>query len=191
MFFSLLLLLDLEAKPRASWKPGSQSTNGAILPAPETFLMMYPSPDVICSTAIPRGGIKTEEVSFQHALGLFHRLGQNTEIAALWGREGNGHSNWLGYFSFGETARSFRGVLCPISVSDESDNLSLPLGAKPRTWWGFQSLSNMTTVSAAWRFKPRPPALVLSKKMKYWDPGSLNFFSKAARSSDLVVPEGE
>lgn len=26
--------------------------------------------------------------------------------------------------------------------------------------------------------------------MKYWDPGSLNFFSKAARSSDLVVPEG-
>lgn len=59
-----------------------------------------------------------------------------------------------------------------------------------RTWWGFQSLSKMTTVSAAWRFKPRPPARVLSKKMKYWDPGSLNFFSKAARSSDLVVPEG-
>lgn len=48
----------------------------------------------------------------------------------------------------------------------------------------------MTTVSAAWRFKPRPPALVLSRKMKYWDPGSLNFFSRAARSSDLVVPEG-
>jgi hypothetical protein len=47
----------------------------------------------------------------------------------------------------------------------------------------------MTTVSAACRFKPRPPARVLNKKMKYWDPGSLNFFSKAARSSDLVVPE--
>lgn len=57
------------------------------------------------------------------------------------------------------------------------------------TWWGFQSLSKIITVSAAWRFKPSPPALVLSKKMKYCDPGSLNFFKRAARSSDFVVPE--
>ncbi len=57
------------------------------------------------------------------------------------------------------------------------------------TWCGFQSLSKMTTVSAACRLSPSPPALVLSKKMKYWDPSSLNFFSRAARSSDLVVPE--
>lgn len=57
------------------------------------------------------------------------------------------------------------------------------------TWCGFQSLSKMTTVSAACRLRPRPPALVLSRKMKYWDPSSLNFFSSAARSSDLVVPE--
>lgn len=46
----------------------------------------------------------------------------------------------------------------------------------------------MTTVSAACRLRPRPPALVLSRKMKYWDPSSLNFFSSNARSSDLVVP---
>lgn len=57
------------------------------------------------------------------------------------------------------------------------------------TWWGFQSLSKMTTVSAACRFRPSPPALVLRRKMKYWDPSSLNFFSSAALSSDLVVPE--
>lgn len=57
------------------------------------------------------------------------------------------------------------------------------------TWWGFQSLSKMTTVSAACRFRPSPPALVLRRKMKYWDPSSLNFFSSDALSSDLVVPE--
>lgn len=98
--------------------------------------MIYPSPDVICSTAIPRDGIKTEEVSFPGHFWTLYRLGQNTEIAALRGREGNSHSNWLSYFSFGETAQSFRGVLCPISVSDETDNLSPPLQreAKPRTW---------------------------------------------------------
>lgn len=57
------------------------------------------------------------------------------------------------------------------------------------TWCGFQSLSKMTTVSAACRLRPRPPALVLSRKIKYWEPSSLNFFNSVARSSDLVVPE--
>lgn len=61
--------------------------------------------------------------------------------------------------------------------------------ADGNTWCGFQSLSKMTTVSAACRLRPRPPALVLSRKMKYWDPSSLNFFNSDARSSDLVVPE--
>lgn len=56
------------------------------------------------------------------------------------------------------------------------------------TWWGFQSLSKMTTVSALCRFSPRPPALVLRRKMKYWDSGSLNIFRSMPRSSALVVP---
>lgn len=56
------------------------------------------------------------------------------------------------------------------------------------TWWGFQSLSKMTTVSALCRLRPRPPALVLSRKMKYCDSGSLNVFRSMPRSSALVVP---
>lgn len=68
-------------------------------------------------------------------------------------------------------------------------NIILSTTLQSRTWWGFQSLSKMTTVSAACRLRPRPPALVLRRKMKYWEPSSLNFFSSAARSSDLVVPE--
>lgn len=57
--------------------------HGATLPAPEAFLMIYPSPDVIRSTAIPRDGIKTEEASFAAHSWALHGLGPNTEIAAL------------------------------------------------------------------------------------------------------------
>lgn len=58
------------------------------------------------------------------------------------------------------------------------------------TWWGFQSLSKMMTVSADCRFRPRPPALVLSRNTKYSEAGSLNVFSSMPRSSALVVPIG-
>lgn len=58
------------------------------------------------------------------------------------------------------------------------------------TWWGFQSLSKMITVSADWRFRPSPPARVLSRKMKYSEPGSLKVFSSMPRSSAFVVPAG-
>lgn len=56
------------------------------------------------------------------------------------------------------------------------------------TWWGFQSLSKMMTVSADCKLRPRPPALVLSKKTKYSEAGSLKVFSSVPRSSALVVP---
>lgn len=58
----------------------------------------------------------------------------------------------------------------------------------PRTWWGFQSLSKMMTVSADCRLSPKPPALVLSRNTKYWNAGSLKFLSSMPRSSALVVP---
>ncbi|KAG7281629.1 hypothetical protein CRUP_019141 [Coryphaenoides rupestris] len=54
---------------------------------------------------------------------------------------------------------------------------------------GLQSESKMTTVSADCRLRPRPPARVLSRKMKYWDSGSLKDFSSMPRSSALVVPD--
>lgn len=60
--------------------------------------------------------------------------------------------------------------------------------AVTQTWWGFQSLSKITTVSAACKLRPRPPALVLSRKTKYCEPCSLNCFKSNARSSDFVVP---
>lgn len=47
----------------------------------------------------------------------------------------------------------------------------------------------MTTVSADCRLRPRPPALVLSRKIKYSDSGSLNVFSNIPLSSAFVVPE--
>lgn len=56
------------------------------------------------------------------------------------------------------------------------------------TWCGFQSLSKMTTVSADCRLRPKPPALVLSRKTKYSEASSLKFFSSMPRSSALVVP---
>lgn len=63
-------------------------------------------------------------------------------------------------------------------------------GPASLTWWGFQSLSKMITVSADWRFSPSPPARVLSRKMKYSEPGSLKVFSSMPRSSAFVVPAG-
>lgn len=47
----------------------------------------------------------------------------------------------------------------------------------------------MTTVSADCRLRPRPPALVLRRKIKYSDSGSLNVFSNIPLSSAFVVPE--
>lgn len=55
-------------------------------------------------------------------------------------------------------------------------------------WWGFQSESNIITVSAVWRLRPKPPARVDSKKTKYGDCGALNFSKSNPRSSALVVP---
>lgn len=48
----------------------------------------------------------------------------------------------------------------------------------------------MTTVSADCRLRPSPPALVLSRKMKYWEAGSLKAFNSMPLSSALVVPGG-
>lgn len=44
-------------------------------------------------------------------------------------------------------------------------------------------------MSADCKLRPRPPALVLRRKIKYSDSGSLNVFSNIPRSSALVVPE--
>jgi hypothetical protein len=42
-----------------------------------------------------------------------------------------------------------------------------------RSFCGFQSLSNMMTVSAVARLMPRPPARVDSRKQKSCEPGAL------------------
>lgn len=78
-------------------------------------------------------------------------------------------------------------------IHEAQQGLSAPQASPPRapgafTWWGFQSLSKMITVSADWRFRPSPPARVLSRKMKYSEPGSLKVFSSMPRSSAFVVP---
>ena len=57
-----------------------------------------------------------------------------------------------------------------------------------RSWWGFQSESKIMTVSAVWRFSPRPPALVERRNMKYSEPLQLNSFSMSPLSSALVMP---
>ena len=54
--------------------------------------------------------------------------------------------------------------------------LIVPSKARPRTWEsiaGFQSESNMTTVSAVCRLRPRPPARVDSRKQNAADPSAL------------------
>ena len=56
------------------------------------------------------------------------------------------------------------------------------------SWCGFQSLSKMMTVSAVWRFNPRPPARVLRMNKKYSEPGRLKSANRAPRSSAFVVP---
>ncbi len=42
-----------------------------------------------------------------------------------------------------------------------------------RSFWGFQSLSKMTTVSAVARLMPSPPARVDNRKAKSPEPGAL------------------
>lgn len=64
-------------------KARAQSTTELYSQPLKHFLMIYPSPDVICSLAIPRDRIKTEEVSFPAHSWALHRLGHNKEIAAL------------------------------------------------------------------------------------------------------------
>lgn len=46
----------------------------------------------------------------------------------------------------------------------------------------------MMTVSALCKFRPKPPARVDSKNMKYSELASLNFFSSSPRSSAFVIP---
>lgn len=186
MFFSLLLLL---AKPRASWKLGSQSTTELYSQPLKHFLMIYPLPDAICSMTIPRDGIKTEEVSFPAHSWALHRLGHNTEIAALWGRLGNGHSNWLGYFSFGETAQSFRGVLCPISVSDETDNLSPPLQRRAsvptNTHAPDEDSSRCQRLPRCLRPEDLSPGLQLVCSARKWNTGTQVHWISSAKQRDL------
>ena len=57
-----------------------------------------------------------------------------------------------------------------------------------RSWWGFQSESKMTTVSAVWRLSPKPPARVDNKKMKYSEFAMLKIFNISPRSSLFVMP---
>lgn len=54
-----------------------------------------------------------------------------------------------------------------------------------RSFWGFQSLSKMTTVSAVARLMPRPPARVDSRKAKSRDPGALKCSIACKRSGGV------
>ena len=56
-----------------------------------------------------------------------------------------------------------------------------------RSFWGFQSLSNMMTVSAVAKFKPSPPARVDSRKQKSCEPSAL----KWSRACFLISPRME
>jgi len=57
-----------------------------------------------------------------------------------------------------------------------------------RSWCGFQSESKMTTVSAVWRLRPKPPARVDKRKMKYSEFAMLKIFNISPRSSLFVMP---
>ena len=57
-----------------------------------------------------------------------------------------------------------------------------------RSFWGFQSLSKITTVSAVARLIPRPPARVDRRKQKSVLPSALKWSSAWALTSPLTPP---
>lgn len=57
-----------------------------------------------------------------------------------------------------------------------------------RSFWGFQSESNIITVSAVARLIPRPPALVERRKQKSSLPGALKWSIACWRNSAFVLP---
>lgn len=117
------------------WNPGPHELISSCIPTvrhpqvPATFFI-YPLPDVICSVAIPRDRIKTAESEFSTpVLSSSWACVSHRNIYAPKETE-NSHNNWLSYFSFGEMAKSFRNLLCPINVSDETHNHFLLLQRK-------------------------------------------------------------
>jgi len=57
-----------------------------------------------------------------------------------------------------------------------------------KSFWGFQSESNIITVSAVARLIPRPPARVERRKQKSSLPGALKWSIACWRNSDFVLP---
>lgn len=57
-----------------------------------------------------------------------------------------------------------------------------------RSFWGFQSLSKIMTVSAVAKLTPRPPARVDKRKQKSSDPSALKWSMACFRRSPLTDP---
>lgn len=57
-----------------------------------------------------------------------------------------------------------------------------------RSFWGFQSLSKIMTVSAVAKLTPRPPARVDKRKQKSSDPSALKWSMACLRRSPLTDP---
>lgn len=57
-----------------------------------------------------------------------------------------------------------------------------------RSFWGFQSESNIMTVSAVARLIPKPPARVDSRKQKSWEHSALKWSRACLLISPLIPP---